>query len=79
MAKIVSHHFERTRYQASSPGHHQMNNQVGGVCRDVIGEQPLNEIDFVLINVDLGSKKKSCFQELRMEVDIQLQYLNYDS
>ena len=48
-------------------------------CSKTILEHMKNEIDFVLINVDLGSKKKSCFQELRMEVDIQLQYLNYDS
>ena len=45
MAKIVSDHFERDQV----PGHHQMNNQVGGVFQDVIGEQPL---EYLMFNVN---------------------------
>ena len=47
-------------------------------CVEKILEFLKNEIDFVLSNIKLGSKKLSCFHELRMEVDMQLQYLKYD-
>ena len=47
-------------------------------CTKSVLEYLIKEIDFATTNLGLGSRKMAYFHELRMEVDMQLQYINYD-